>query len=211
MSSTEQPTTPLRVAIIAGSTRPNRKADKVAQWVHGIASKRGDAVYEVVDLADYELPLLNEPRAPMAGKYEQPHTLKWAATIASFDAYIFVTPEYNHSVPGALKNAIDYLFAEWNDKAAGFVGYGFFGGANAIEHLRLVLGELKVADVRTQVALMFGDDFEGYTKFTPRAPQEQRLAMMLDDLTEWASAFRVLRKSREAANPPSALLAKSGH
>lgn len=145
MSSAEHPAAPLRVAIIAGSTRPGRKAGTVARWVHGIAARRDDAAYEVVDLADYGLPLLDEPVPPMAGRYQHPHTLKWAATVASFDAYVFVTPEYNRSVPGALKNALDYLFAEWNDKAAGFVGYGFHGGVHAIEHLRLILGELKIA------------------------------------------------------------------
>jgi NAD(P)H-dependent FMN reductase len=110
MSSAEQPA-PIRVAIIAGSTRPGRKAGTVARWVHGIAARRDDAACEVVDLADYGLPILDEPVPPMAGRYKHPHTLRWAATVASFDAYIFVTPEYNCSVPAALKNALDYLYA----------------------------------------------------------------------------------------------------
>ena len=195
MSSAKQPPAPVRVAIIAGSTRPGRKADTVARWVHGIAARRGDATYEVVDLADYGLPLLDEPVPPMAGRYQHPHTLKWAATVASFDAYVFVTPEYNRSVPAALKNALDYLHAEWNDKAAGFVGYGFHGGVHAIEHLRLILGELKIADIRSPVTLLFGDDFQGYAEFTPRALQEQRVTAMLDELTAWASALQALRHS----------------
>src|SRR6202165_5725257 len=143
----------LKVAIIIGSTRPGRKAEAVAHWVHDIAAKRSDASFEVVDIATFDLPLLDEAFPPSMGQYAQPHTKAWAAKIATFDAFVFVTPEYNHSTSGALKNAIDYLFAEWNNKAAGFVSYGAAGGARAVEHLRLVMGELMVADTRAQVAL----------------------------------------------------------
>src|SRR5438093_7698437 len=114
----------LKVGIITGSTRPNRKSLDVATWVLEAARKRSDAEYELVDIKDFELPLLDEPMPPSMGKYEQPHTKRWAAKIASMDAFIFVSPEYNHGIPGALKNAIDFLFAEWNHKAAGFVSYG---------------------------------------------------------------------------------------
>ena len=92
-------------------------------------------------------------------QYSKPHTKAWAAKIATFDAFVFVTPEYNHSTSGALKNAIDFLYREWNDKAAGFVGYGGAGGTRAVEHLRLIMGEIKVADVRAQVALSMHDRF----------------------------------------------------
>jgi NAD(P)H-dependent FMN reductase len=194
MSSAEHPPAPLLAAIIAGSTRPGRKADTVARWVHGIAARRDDASYEIVDLAEYRLPILDEAVPPMAGQYQHPHTLNWAAAVASFDGYVFVAPEYNRSVPGALKNALDYLHAEWNDKAAGFVGYGFHGGVHAIEHLRLILGELKMADIRSPVTLIFGEDFQGYAEFTPRALQEQRVTAMLDELTAWASALKTLRQ-----------------
>jgi len=101
-----------------------------------------------VDIADYHLPLLDEPLSPMLGQYTHAHTKAWAQTIASFDAYVFVTPEYNHSTSGALKNALDYLYHEWNNKAAGFVSYGGAGGVRAVEHLRLILAELMVATVR---------------------------------------------------------------
>src|SRR5688572_22837788 len=138
----------LNVAIIIGSTRPGRKAEDVARWVYGIAAKRSDASFEVVDIASFDLPLLDEAVPPSMGQYAQPHTKAWAAKIATFDAFVFVTPEYNHSTSGALKNAIDYLFREWNDKAAGFVGYGGVGGTRAVEQLRLVMGEIKVAAVR---------------------------------------------------------------
>src|SRR5262245_14740993 len=101
----------LKIGIITGSTRPNRKSPDVAKWVLDIASKRGDAEYEIVDIADYELPLLDEPAPPSMGNYQKEHTKRWAAKIASLDAFVFVTPEYNHSIPAALKNAIDFLFA----------------------------------------------------------------------------------------------------
>jgi NAD(P)H-dependent FMN reductase len=183
----------LNVAIIVGSTRPGRKADTVARWVHAIAARRGDAAFELVDIADYGLPLLDEALPPAMGQYAQPHTKAWAARIASFDAFVFVTPEYNHSMSGALKNAIDYLFREWNDKAGGFVGYGSVGGARAVEQLRLVMGELKVADVRAQVALSLFTDFENFTTFRPIAAQEAAVGAMLDDLIPWARALQAMR------------------
>ena len=186
----------LNVGIIIGSTRPGRKAEGVARWVHAIASKRSDASYEVVDIADYNLPHLDEPMPPSMIQYSKPHTKVWAKKIESLDAFVFVTPEYNHSTSGALKNAIDFLFREWNDKAAGFVGYGAAGGTRAVEHLRLVLGELKVADVRAQVALSLFTDFEQFTHFKPSPHQEGSVNAMLDDLLPWAEALRDLRQRR---------------
>ncbi len=100
----------LKIAIIIGSTRPGRKAEAVARWVYDIAAKRSDASFEVVDIADFDLPLLDEPIPPIMNQYSKPHTKAWAAKIASFDAFVFVTPEYNHSTSGALKNAIDFLY-----------------------------------------------------------------------------------------------------
>src|SRR5438132_12551419 len=143
----------LKVGIIVGSTRPGRKAEAVARWVHEIARKRADADFEVVDIQDFNLPLLDEPVPPSMGQYSKPHTKAWAAKVDSFDAFVFVTPEYNHGTSGALKNAIDFLFAEWNNKAAGFVGYGSADGVRAVEQLRLVLAEVQMATVRLQVLL----------------------------------------------------------
>jgi NAD(P)H-dependent FMN reductase len=184
----------LKVGIVVGSTCPGRKANAVARWVHDLASRRGDATFEVVDIADHALPHLDEPVPPLMGRYTQQHTGPWAARVAALDAYVFVTPEYNHSTSGALKNAIDFLYAEWNDKAAAFVIYGVDGGVRATEHLRLVLGELKVADVRSSVALSFRDDFPDYADFTPRAEHEAALATMFDELLAWGSALRRLRE-----------------
>jgi NAD(P)H-dependent FMN reductase len=182
-----------KVGIILGSTRPGRNGEAVAQWVHDIASKREDAEFELVDLQDYPLPHLDEPVPPSLGQYSKAHTKEWSAKVGSFDAYVFVTPEYNHSISGALKNAIDYLFQEWNNKAAGFVSYGGVGGARAVEHLRLIMGELMVADVRAQVALSLYTDFENYSVFRPAARHEDALNAMLDQVVAWGTALKAVR------------------
>ena len=147
-----------------------------------------------MDIKDFDLPLLDEPMPPSRGQYTQPHTKAWAAKIASFDAYVFVTPEYNHGPSGALKNAIDYLYREWNNKAAGFVGYGSAGGTRAVEQLRLVMGELQVADVRAQVALSLFTDFENFSTFKPAPMHEKSVNVMLDQVIAWGGALKTLRK-----------------
>ncbi len=183
----------LRTAIIIGSTRPGRKAAAVAAWVNQIASSRDDATFELVDLADYELPVLDELLPAVYGRYQHFHTNAWAETIASFDAFLFVTPEYNRSIPGALKNAIDFLYGEWLNKAAGFVSYGIdAGGVRAVEHLRLVMSEFQVADVRAQVTLSLRDDFDGDT-FTPQPHRCKSLDILLDRLTAWGTALKTVR------------------
>lgn len=183
----------LKIGIILGSTRPGRNGEAVAKWVQNIASQRSDAEYELVDLLDYDLPHLDEPLAAAQGQYAGEHTKKWAAKIAEFDGFVFVTPEYNHSTSGALKNAIDYLYAEWNNKAAGFVSYGADGGVRAVESLRLIAAVLQLADVRAQVALSLMTDFENYSVFTPRAHQEAALSVVLDQTVSWAGALATLR------------------
>lgn len=155
--------------------------------------RRTDAEYELVDVADYDLPLLDEPLPPAMGRYSKPHTKRWAGTISGFDGFVVVTPEYNHGIPGALKNAIDFLFAEWNNKAAAFVGYGSAGGVRAVEHLRTVMAELMVATVRAQVMLSLRDDFERYADFKPRPFQEQNLDAMVDQLVAWSKALQTTR------------------
>ncbi|MEV6864598.1 NAD(P)H-dependent oxidoreductase [Streptosporangium subroseum] len=184
----------IKVAIIIGSTRPGRNGEAVAHWVHDLAAKRGDAEFELVDLKDFDLPHLDEVMPAAMGQYGLPHTRKWAAKVASFDAYVFVTPEYNHSTSGALKNAIDFLYAEWNNKAAGFVSYGSAGGTRAVEHLRLVMGELQVADVRAQVALSLFTDFENFSVLNPAAQQEDALTALLDQVVAWGEALQPLRQ-----------------
>jgi NAD(P)H-dependent FMN reductase len=179
--------------VVTGSTRPGRKNEAVARWVYSNAEERKDAEFELVDIAEYRLPLLDEPESPFLGKYTKPHTRKWAEKVATFDAYVFVTPEYNHSTSGALKNAIDYLFREWNNKAAGFVSYGATGGALAVEHLRVILAEVMVATVRAHVKLSLYTDFDNFTTFKPDPLHTQEVHAMLDQVSAWGRALRSLR------------------
>ena len=188
-----------RIGIIIGSTRPGRNGEQVARWVYDIAAQRTDAEFELVDLRDYPLPHLDEPLPPSMGQYQNDHTKEWAATIASFDGFVIVTPEYNHGTSGVLKNAIDYLYAEWNNKAVGFVSYGAVGGARAAEHLRLVAGELQMADVRQQVTLSLATDFENYTVFKPGDYNVAALTTLLDQVVAWSTALAPLRQPALAA------------
>ena len=186
---------PLRIGIIVGSTRPGRSGEAVARWAIEIAKKRKDAEFELVDLQEYSLPLLDVPIPPSVGRPPPAHAQGWSEKVASLDAFVFVTPEYNHSTSGALKNAIDYLYKEWNNKAAGFVSYGSAGGVRAVEHLRLIMAELQVATVRAQAWFTFSQDFENYTKFQPSAGKEQSVTAMLDQLVSWGRALKTVRVS----------------
>jgi NAD(P)H-dependent FMN reductase len=186
----------MRIAIIIGSTRPGRKAEAVAKWVCEIAQNRSDVEFELVDIKDFNLPLLDEPLSPIMGQYTHQHTKDWSAKIASFDAYVFVTPEYNHATSGALKNAVDFLYHEWVNKAAGFVGYGGASGTRAVENLRLIMGELQVADVRAQVGLSLFTDFENFSVFKPAPQQEKSVNDMLDQVIAWGGALKTLREKQ---------------
>ena len=188
-----------RIGIILGSTRPNRNGEQVARWVYNIASSRSDAEFELVDLRDYPLPHLDEPLPPSMGQYQNDHTKAWADKIASFDGFVIVTPEYNHGTSGVLKNAIDYLYAEWNNKAVGFVSYGGVGGARAAEHLRLVAGELQMADVRQQVALSLLTEFENFSVFKPGDYNVAALDTLLDQVVAWSTALAPLRQPAATA------------
>lgn len=183
----------IKIGIILGSTRPNRNGEQVANWVYEIASQRDDAEFELIDLRDYPLPHLDEPMSASFGQYQHEHTQVWAEKIASFDGFVMVTPEYNHSTSGVLKNAIDFLYKEWNNKAVGFVSYGGVGGARAAEHLRLICGELMMADVRQQVALSIVTEFENFRVFRPSDFNLTALHTMLDQVIAWSAALAPLR------------------
>jgi NAD(P)H-dependent FMN reductase len=184
----------LKIAIIIGSTRPGRNGEAVAKWVSEIAQQRRDAEFELVDIKDFDLPLLDEPMPPIMGQYTKPHAKAWAAKIGSFDGYVFVTPEYNHGIPGALKNAIDFLYHEWVNKAAGFVSYGGAGGARAVEQLRLVLAEVQMATVRNQVLLSMYTDFENFSVFKPASQHEKSVNALFDQVIAWGGALKALRE-----------------
>ena len=182
-----------RIAIITGSTRPGRRSPSVAQWVLEQADGRVDATFTIVDLADFDLPHLNEPvPAAMGPNYVHAGTRTWSDTIASFDGFVFVTPEYNHSMPGVLKDAVDYLYDEWSNKAAGFVSYGIDGGVRAVEQMRLVMAEVGIADVRHQVALSLFHDFSGEVP-QPNDHAIATLSVMLDEVVAWSLALAPLR------------------
>src|SRR5258705_7168761 len=184
----------IKIGIILGSTRRGQTGEGVGKWVHQVARKRSAAEFELVDVKDFNLPLLDEPLSPILGQYSKPHTRVWAAKIDSFDAYVFVTPEYNHGISGALKNAIDFLFAEWNNKAAGFVSYGGASGARAVEQLRLVLAGGKMATVGLQGLVSMYSDFENFSVFKPDSRKETSVNEMLDQLIAWGGALKTLRK-----------------
>lgn len=193
----------LKIGIIIGSTRPGRNGEAVGKWVFEAAQKHaqvhGGVQFELVDLINYALPIYDEPNPPFMQKYTKEHTKKWSEKIASLDGFIFVTPEYNHSTSGALKNAIDFLMNEWANKAAGFVGYGSALGARAVEHLRLIMGELRVADVRTQVGLSLYNDFENFHVFKPGPQHQANMKALLDEVISWSAAMKTVREMQGKA------------
>lgn len=183
----------LKIGIVVGSVRKGRNADAVSHWMYNFATKRNDAEYELVDLINYKLPLLGQ-EIPSEQKEEANFAIKsWSESMAKYDGYIFVTPEYNHAVGGALKNALDYLNPELNNKAAGFVGYGSLGGVRAHENMRLILGELQVAVVRTAVTFSLMTDFENMSVFKPAEYHEGNANTMLDQILAWSGALKKLR------------------
>ncbi|MFJ7933940.1 NADPH-dependent FMN reductase [Sporosarcina sp. NPDC096371] len=177
----------LAIGIILGSTRQGRVSPQVGEWVKGIADKRGDAAYEIVDIADFNLPFVG------AGTGEEAGLKAWVEKISNLDGYVFIAQEYNHSITGALKNAIDSAYAEWNNKAAGIVSYGSTGGARAAEHLRGILGELQVADVRNHPTLSLFTDFENFSEFKPAELHDANVNGMLDQVISWSTALKSVR------------------
>lgn len=176
----------LKIGIILGSTREGRVSPQVGKWVKDFADKKGDALYEIVDIKDYKLPLLGESK-DLSG------VTRWQKKLDELDAFIFITQEYNHGMAASLKNALDSAYQHWNNKAAGIVSYGSAGGARAAEHLRVVLAELQIADVRTQVLLSTFTDFENHTVFKPQKLHDKNLTVLLDQVNLWGKALKNIR------------------
>jgi NAD(P)H-dependent FMN reductase len=193
----------LNLNIVVGSTREGRAADQVIPWLTRRAEQREVFTTEIVDLREWALPMFSETVHTVGDfsnpTYSQPLVREWNDKMRSADAFVFVTPEYNHSTSGVLKNAIDFLQAEWNNKAAALVGYGGVGGARAVEHLRGVLSEVQVAHVRQTLAFSFFTDFENLSDFKPAAMHAASAAIMFDQLEGWASALRPIRERSQAA------------
>ncbi len=145
----------IKIKVIVGSTRQQRFSEKPASWIFEEIKKETDVEAELLDLRDYPMPFFDSPEGPSksGGKYSNPAIQKWADRIADGDAFIVVTPEYNHGYPGVLKNAFDVIFPEWNDKPIGFVSYGGAGGARAIEQLRQVVIELKMLPISSSISI----------------------------------------------------------
>ncbi|NEU32216.1 NAD(P)H-dependent oxidoreductase [bacterium LRH843] len=177
----------LNIGIILGSTRQGRVSPQVGEWIKEAADKRGDANYEIVDIADFDLPFLGTTDGT------EPGIAAWNEKLASLDGFVFIVQEYNHSITGALKNALDFAREAWNDKAAGIVSYGSTGGARAAEHLRGICGELKIADVRTHPTLSLFTDFENGTDFKPQALHADNVNAMLNEVVAWSGALKTLR------------------
>ncbi|MGP9727285.1 NADPH-dependent FMN reductase [Glutamicibacter sp. AOP3-A1-12] len=183
----------LKIASITGSTRPGRNNAAVAQWVLEQAQARNDASYELVDIADFNLPLLDEAFPAAYQNYQNEATKNWSAMIAEFDGYVFITPEYNHSIAPALANALSYLNAEFSNKAAGIVGYGSAMGARAVEHLRGILSELQLAHVQKTGMFSLFTDFENFSVFKPTEQSAASVQPMFDQLISWTTAMNTVR------------------
>lgn len=182
----------LKVAIITTSVREGRVGLDVANWAleNALNQSFENIQFELVDLKDYSLPMLG---AASASAEEFSAISAWKEKIASFDAYIFVMAEYNHSFTGVFKNAMDFIKPEIANKAAGFVGYGGVGGARAVEAARLMLAELQVACVQKNVHFMLAHDFENYTVFKPQAFHIAPYKELISQLTKWATALKTIR------------------
>ncbi|KMY48569.1 NADPH-dependent FMN reductase [Peribacillus loiseleuriae] len=178
----------LKIGIVLGSTREGRVSPQVGEWVKGIADKRGDAEYEIIDIADFQLPFLGTTDGT------EPGIAAWNEKLANLDGFVFIVQEYNHSITGALKNALDFAREAWNNKAAGIVSYGSTGGARAAEHLRGIMGELMIADVRVHPTLSLFTDFENGSVFKPAELHLDNVNAMLDQVIAWSGALKPLRK-----------------
>lgn len=174
------------VQIVIGSTRPNRIGPAIANWVYEASQEnKANLSFELVDVKDYSLPLLDEPKLPAFGEYEQEHTKKWSAKIGKGDGYIFVVPEYNHGYAAATKNALDYLYAEWNNKPIAFVGYGAMGGLRAVEQLRQVIVQLQMIGLTKSIHII--DPYKNIenNSFLPTNDLSNRLTEINQDLENW--------------------------
>ena len=181
--------------VVVGSTRSGRKGIAVARWVQRLAEEHGGFVVELVDLAEVGLPLFDEPNHPRLQQYTHQHTRDWSATVTRADAFVFVTPEYNHSFPAALKNALDHLNAEWADKAAALVSYGgVSAGLRAATALKPVLTALRMVPVMEAASIPFFQQFlteDG--EFEPNAELAAGGKAMLDALVRLTGVLQPLR------------------
>lgn len=194
-----------KIAVVISSTRDSRFGDKPAQWIFDLANSRDDLDVELVDLRDYPLPMFNEMASNAWMPSSDPEAVRWQKKVAEFDGFIFVVAEYNHSITGALKNAIDQAYVEWVRKPAAYVGYGGVGAARAIEQLRMINVELQMVPVRSAVHIGGGELLKVHPMGAngPMSDIADVLAPsakgMLDDLTWWAQTLKAPREKAAAA------------
>ncbi|MFT3665844.1 NADPH-dependent FMN reductase [Piscinibacter sp.] len=190
----------LKIAVIIGSTRPTRFADKPAQWMLKQAQARDELDAEIVDLRDFKLPFFDEVASNAWVPSQNPEAVRWQQTVGRYDGYVFVVAEYNHSITGALKNALDQAYKEWNRKPFTAIGYGGVGAARAIEHLRLIGAELHMVSTRSAVHIGGGDFRAVHPSGRVEKPIEEIEANLLpatkaalDELVWWARATKAAR------------------
>jgi NAD(P)H-dependent FMN reductase len=198
--------TPLKVKIILGSTRQGRFGDKPAMWILDEMKKKEGVEVEMLDLRDYPMPFFEEPASPNYTKepFKNPVVMKWTQKIAEADAFIMLSPEYNHAYSAVLKNAIDYVGKEWNKKAVGFVSWGSVGGARAIEQLRQVTAEVQLASVRASVHIPWDVYMAVVGQTAPVnpelfAPVAAAKDALIEQVIWWGSALKVAREADQAA------------
>lgn len=198
MSSPSRP----RLGVVVGSTRPGRVGAAVAAWFADMARAHGAFEVEVVDLAEINLPMLDEPNHPRMRKYTKEHTHRWSATVESLDAFAFVTPEYNYAMAPALLNAIDYLFTEWNYKPVGFVSYGgVSGGTRSVQMAKQVVTTVKMMPMSEGVFIPFvRQSITDDGRFEPDDPVTASARALLDELVRWEGALRSLRSPENVPN-----------
>jgi NAD(P)H-dependent FMN reductase len=174
----------LKIAIIVGSIRTGRKGSQVGRWVADLAAQRTDAYFSLMELADYDVPLLTAETVPGGAnrQYESAAVRNWSRDIDSCDAFIFVTPEYNHGVPGAFKNAFDSLGPEWGGKAVGFVAYGSVGGVRAVEQWRQIVATFGMTDVTAEITMPTYSEFDREGTFTPSERRQDELGALIDEV-----------------------------
>lgn len=191
-----------KIAIIIGSTRPTRLADKPAQWILKQAQARDDLEVEIVDLRDHDLPFFDEIASNLWMPSQNPEAIRWQETIGRFDGYIFVVAEYNHSITGVLKNALDQAYKEWNRKPFTAIGYGGVGASRAVEHLRAIATELQMVSTRSAVHIGGGDFMAIMPRGGNKGIEDIEANLLpsakaaLDELVWWAKATMAARTAQ---------------
>ena len=176
----------MNIGIIIASTREARNGKKIADWVKHISDKQEGVHFKLIDLAEVDLPFFDEPNPPMMGKYTHDHTKAWAKTVEGLDGFVIVTAEYNHGYPAPIKNALDFLHAEWGGKPVGFVSYGVAGGTRAVEQLIPVTVQLNMVPLGGQVNLHIFSQMDENGNFLPTERDEESLSNLLSSVKKAA-------------------------